>query len=61
MSFSLIVYELFVQVLSVTTSELLKHTSRLSGIPGAQLLFGGKELKVTTFCLFGFGVFNLLM
>ncbi len=32
-------------VLSVTTSEILKHTSRLSSIPGARVLFGGRELK----------------
>ena len=31
-------------VLTVTTGEILDHTSRLLEIPGAKLLFGGREL-----------------
>ena len=31
--------------LSHTTEQILQHTDRLLGIPGARLAFGGKELK----------------
>ncbi len=29
-------------VISHTTKDILQHTARLAGIPGAKLLFGGK-------------------
>lgn len=32
-------------VLTVTTHQLLQHTQTLAAIPGARVLFGGKELK----------------
>ena len=32
-------------VLSLTTEQILEHTNKLLQIPGAYLLFGGKELK----------------
>lgn len=32
-------------VLTVTTSEILSHTEKLAGIPGAEVLWGGKELE----------------
>lgn len=32
-------------VLSHTTSDILQHTRKLSSLPGARVLFGGKELQ----------------
>jgi 1-pyrroline-5-carboxylate dehydrogenase len=32
-------------VLTVTTKAFLEHTNRLAGLPGARVLFGGKELE----------------
>lgn len=35
-------------VLTVTTKEFLDHTEKLASIPGAEILWGGKELKEHT-------------
>lgn len=35
-------------VLTHTTKDILQHTQRLTSIPGAKLLFGGKELSKHT-------------